>query len=133
MKNVVTKLTSYNNINIFNNIYFLNVKYDFNEKDIGEIIDFVKKEPFCDILIHTDDITIDVINTIKAISNIKDVWLKSNVLTFEELLAISEQGKEILGIDRIDKMIDSTDNVIDFKKSLENGFLVKFNYMELPF
>lgn len=133
MKNVVTKLTSYNNINIFNNIYFLNVKYDFNEKDIGEIIDFVKKEPFCDVLIHTDDITIDVINTIKAISNIKNVWLKSNVLTFEDLLAISEQGKEILGIDRIDKMIDSTDNVIDFKKSLENGFLVKFNYMELPF
>ena len=133
MKNVVTKLTSYNNINIFNNIYFLNVKYDFNEKDIGEIIDFVKKEPFYDVLIHTDDITIDVINTIKAISNIKNVWLKSNVLTFEDLLAISEQGKEILGIDRIDKMIDSTDNVIDFKKSLENGFLVKFNYMELPF
>ena len=133
MKNVVTKLTSYNNINIFNNIYFLNVKYDFNEKDIGELIDFVKKELFCDVHIHTDDITIDVINTIKAISNIKNVWLKSNVLTFEDLLAISEQGKEILGIDRIDKMIDSTDNVIDFKKSLENGFLVKFNYMELPF
>ncbi len=133
MKNVITKRAIYGEYSYFTHIYFLNVDYDFNEKSIEEVVNFVNEDPFSDVLIHTNDITLDVIHTIKEISKTKKIWFQSDTLLFEDFAAIDKEALKILGLDQISIMIDALGDTIDLKKTLKEEVLVKFNYMELPF
>lgn len=133
MKNIVTKRAYYKDISYFSHIYFLDINYDFNEKSIEELVDFVNSDPFSDVLIHTNDITLDVIHTIKELSKVKTIWLQSDTFLFEDFGVMDKEVLQILGIDKIQIMIDALGDIIDFNKSVENEKLVKFNYMELPF
>ena len=85
------------------------------------------------MLIHTNDITLDVIHTIKEISKTKKIWFQSDTLLFEDFAAIDKETLKILGLDQISIMIDALGDTIDLKKTLKEEVLVKFNYMELPF
>lgn len=133
MKNVVTKLGYYKDINYFIHIYFLNIGYEFNEKSLEDILKFVNDEPFFDVLIHTNGITHDIVEVIKEISKLKNVWLESDEMLFENFAVMQEETIKEIGFDKIEIMIDALEDVIDVKKSLTEGKLVKFNYMELPF
>lgn len=127
------KLGYYKDINYFVHIYFLDVDYDFNEKSFDDILKFVNCEPFFDVLIHTNDITHDIVELINEVSKIKNVWLESNEMLFEDFAVMQEETRKAIGFDKIEIMIDSLEDVIDVKKSLEEEKLVKFNYKELPF
>ncbi len=133
MKNIVTKFDFYKDISFFNHIYFLDVDFSFNEKTIEEIKEFVSEEPFYDVLIHTNDLTLDVIKVLKEISKTKKIWFETNDMLFEDFGVMQDETMKILGIDNIYVMIDALGDVIDFKKSLKENVLIKFNYMELPF
>ena len=133
MKNIVTKFDFYKDISFFNHIYFLDVDFSFNEKTIEEIKEFVSEEPFYDVLIYTNDLTLDVIKVLKEISKTKKIWFETNDMLFEDFGVMQDETMKILGIDNIYVMIDALGDVIDFKKSLKQNVLIKFNYMELPF
>ena len=133
MKNVITKFDSYKNIGLFNHIYFLDVNYDFNEKTINEIVEFVSEEPFSDVMIHANDLNHNIIEVLKEISKLKNIWFESKTILFEDFAVMEKESMEILGINRISIMIDGLGDVINFKKSIKENSLVKFNYKELPF
>jgi len=133
MKNVITKRAIYGEYSYFTHIYFLNVDYNFNEKNIEEVVDFVNEDPFSDVLIHANDITLDVIKTIKEISKIRRIWFQTDTFLFEDFAVIDKEDLKILGLDQISVMIDALGDTIDLKKTIEEDVLVKFNYMELPF
>lgn len=133
MKNVIIKQKQYKDYGIFTHIYCVDVNYDFNEKSVEDIVKFVKEEPFFDVLIHTNDISHDVIKVIEEISKIKTIWFKSDKMLFEDFATMQEESRKTIGFDKIEVMIDTLGDVIDVKKSLEEEKLVNFNYMELPF
>ena len=133
MKNVILKHSYYKDFGFFNHIYCLDIDYNFNEKSVEEIIDFVKSEPFFDVLIHTNDLNIEIIHIIKEVSKYKNIWLESQFFLFEDFAVMNDETKKILGIDKINVMIDALDDVIDVKRTLEDEILVKFNYMDVPF
>lgn len=133
MKNIVTKTAYYKDISYFSHIYFLDINYDFNEKSIEELVDFVNSDPFSDVLIHTNDITLDVIHTIKELSKVKTIWLQSDTFLFEDFGVMDKEVLQILGLDQISFMIDALDEVIDMEKSLETEELIKYDYDVLPF
>jgi hypothetical protein len=133
MKNVITKFGPFKEYGMFNHIYFLDCDYDFNDRTIEELTDFVNKEPFSDILIHSNDLTLDVVRTLKELSKIKEIWFESEYLLFENFAVMEKESLETLGIDKISVMIDSLGDVIDLEKSIQEQKLVKFDYEEAPF
>ena len=133
MKNVITKLGYYKDISYFIHIYFLDVDYEFNEKSIDDVLKFVNSEPFFEVLIHTNDITLDVVHTIKEISKIKTIWLQSDTLLFEDLAVMDKEALQTLGLDQISVMIDALDDIIDLTKTLKEEELIRYNYDVLPF
>ena len=80
MKNVITKFCPYKNIGLFNYIYILDVNYNFNEKSIEEIINWVKDEPFFDVLIYTNHITADITILLEKLSEFKKIFISSSVI-----------------------------------------------------
>ena len=133
MKNVITKFTSYKDYGLFNHIYLLDVDYVFNEKSVEDIMEFVKSEPFFDVMIHTNDISHEVIKLFKEISKYKDIWLQSDELYYEEFGNMNEEVINTIGFDKVSVMIDALGDEIDVRKSLEEENLVSFIYGELPF
>lgn len=133
MKNVITKFTTYKDYGLFNHIYLLDVDYVFNEKSVEDIMEFVKSEPFFDVMIHTNDISHEVIELFKEISKYKDIWLQSDELYYEEFGNMNEDSINTIGFDKINVMIDALGDEIDVRKSLKEDNLVSFIYEELPF
>ena len=133
MKNVITKFTTYKEYGLFNHIYLLDVDYVFNEKSVEDIIEFVKNEPFFDVMIHTNDISNEIIRLFKEISKYKDIWLQSDELYYEEFGNMNENTIKFIGFDKVKVMIDALGDVIDVKKSLQEDNLVSFIYEKLPF
>ena len=133
MKNVITKCATYKNYGLFNHIYLLDVDYVFNEKSVEDIMEFIKNEPFFDVMIHTNDISHEVIRLFKEISKYKNIWLQSNELYYEEFGNMNEDTIKIIGFDKVNVMIDALGDEIDVKKSLEEDNLVSFIYEKLPF
>ena len=133
MKNVITTFATYKNYGLFNHIYLLDVDYTFNEKSVEDIMEFIKNEPFFDVMIHTNDISHEVIRLFKEISKYKNIWLQSNELYYEEFGNMNEDTIKIIGFDKVNVMIDALGNEIDVKKSLEEDNLVSFIYKKLPF
>ena len=133
MKNVITKCATYKNYGLFNHIYLLDVDYVFNEKSVEDIMEFIKNEPFFDVMIHTNDISHEVIRLFKEISKYKNIWLQSNELYYEEFGNMNEDTIKIIGFDKVNVMIDALGDEIDVKKSLQEDNLVSFIYDKLPF
>ena len=133
MKNVITKFAAYKEYGLFNHIYLLDVDYVFNEKSVEDIMEFIKNEPFFDVMIHTNDISHEVIRLLKEISKYKNIWLQSNELYYEEFGNMNEDTIKIIGFDKVNVMIDALGDEIDVKKSLEEDNLVSFIYEKLPF
>ena len=133
MKNVITKFCPYKNIGLFNYIYILDVNYNFNEKSIEEIINWVKDEPFFDVLIYTNHITTDITILLEKLSEFKKIWLQSDEILFEDIGVLSNEDIMRSGIDKIEVMIDGLGDMIDVKKSLNEKSFVKYNDIELPF
>lgn len=133
MKNVITKFTTYKEYGLFNHIYLLDVDYVFNEKNVEDIIEFVKNEPFFDVMIHTNDISNEIIKLFKEISKYKDIWLQTNELYYEEFGNMNEDTIKIIGFDKLKVMIDALGDEIDVKKSLQEDNLVPFIYEKLTF
>lgn len=133
MKNVITKFTTYKEYGLFNHIYLLDVDFIFNEKSIEDIMEFIKNEPFFDVMIHTNDISNEIIKLFKEISKYKDIWLQSDELYYEEFGNMNEDMIKIIGFDKVKVMIDALGDVIDVKKSLQEDNLVSFIYEKLPF
>lgn len=133
MKNVITKFTTYKEYGLFNHIYLLDVDFIFNEKSIEDIMEFIKNEPFFDVMIHTNDISNEIIKLFKEISKYKDIWLQSDELYYEEFGNMNEDMIKIIGFDKVKVMIDALGDVIDVNKSLQEDNLVSFIYEKLPF
>lgn len=133
MKNVITKFTTYKEYGLFNHIYLLDVDFIFNEKSIEDIMEFVKNEPFFDVMIHTNDISNEIIKLFKEISKYKDIWLQSDELYYEEFGNMNENTIKFIGFDKVKVMIDALGDVIDVKKSLQEDNLVSFIHEKLPF
>ena len=133
MKNVITTFATYKNYGLFNHIYLLDVDYTFNEKSVEDIMEFIKNEPFFDVMIHTNDISHEVIRLFKEISKYKNIWLQSNELYYEEFGNMNEDTIKIIGFDKVKVMIDALGDEIDVKKSLEEDNLVSFIYERLQF
>lgn len=133
MKNVITKFADYKEYGLFNHIYLLDVDYVFNEKSVEDIMEFIKNEPFFDVMIHTNDISHEVIRLFKEISKYKNIWLQSNELYYEEFGNMNEDIIKIIGFDKVNVMIDALGDEIDVKKSLKENNLVSFIYEKLPF
>lgn len=133
MNNVITKFTTYKEYGLFNHIYLLDVDYTFNEKSVENIMEFIKNEPFFDVMIHTNDISNEIIKLFKEISKYKDIWLQSDELYYEEFGNMNEDMIKIIGFDKVKVMIDALGDVIDVKKSLQEDNLVSFIYEKLPF
>ena len=133
MKNVITKFAAYKEYGLFNHIYLLDVDYVFNEKSVEDIMEFIKNEPFFDVMIHTNDISHEVIHLIQEISKYKDIWLQSDELYYEEFGNMDEDAIKTIGFDKVKVMIDALGDEINVKKSLQEDNLVSFIYEELPF
>lgn len=133
MKNVITKFAAYKEYGLFNHIYLLDVDYVFNEKSVEDIMEIIKNEPFFDVMIHTNDISHEVIRLFKEISKYKNIWLQSNELYYEEFGNMNEDIIKIIGFDKVNVMIDALGDEIDVKKSLKENNLVSFIYEKLPF
>jgi len=133
MKNIITKFCSYKDIGLFNHIFILDVNYVFNEKSIEDIINYVKNEPFFDVLIHTNHITDDVVTLLQKISEFKQIWLQSDKILFEDIGVLDDEDIIRNGIDKIEVMIDALGDMIDLKKSLNGKSFVKFDLVSLPF
>ncbi len=133
MKNIITKFCSYKDIGLFNHIFILDVNYVFNEKSIEDIINYVKNEPFFDVLIHTNYITDDVVTLLQKISEFKKIWLQSDKILFEDIGVLDDEDIIRNGIDKIEVMIDALGDMIDLKKSLNGKSFVKFDLVSLPF
>ena len=133
MKNVITQFAAYKEYGLFNHIYLLDVDYVFNEKSVEDIMEFIKNEPFFDVMIHTNDISHEVIRLFKEISKYKNIWLQSNELYYEEFGNMNEDIIKIIGFDKVNVMIDALGDEIDVKKSLKENNLVSFIYEKLPF
>ena len=133
MKNVITKFTTYKEYGLFNHIYLLDVDYTFNEKSVEDIMEFIKNEPFFDVMIHTNDISNEIIKLFKEISKYKDIWLQSDELYYEEFGNMNENTIKFIGFDKVKVMIDALGDEIDIKKSLQEDNLVSFIYEKLPF
>ena len=133
MKNVMTKFAAYKEYGLFNHIYLLDVDYVFNEKSVEDIMEFIKNEPFFDVMIHTNDISHEVIRLFKEISKYENIWLQSNELYYEEFGNMNEDIIKIIGFDKVNVMIDALGDEIDVKKSLKENNLVSFIYEKLPF
>lgn len=111
----------------------IDVNYNFNEKSVEEIIKVVKEEPFCPVMLHIDDISVEIIELIKRLSEFKEVWLQSNTLFYEDFANMNKETIMTFGIDRIKVMIDALEDEIDIEKSLNDDNLVSFIYEEVPF
>ena len=133
MKNVITKFAAYKEYGLFNHIYLLDVDYVFNDKSIADIIRFIKSDPFFDVMIHTNDISHEVIHLIQEISKYKDIWLQSDELYYEEFGNMDEDAIKTIGFDKVKVMIDALGDEINVKKSLQEDNLVSFIYDKLPF
>ena len=133
MKNAITKFAAYKEYGLFNHIYLLDVDYVFNEKSVEDIMEYIKNEPFFDVMIHTNDISHEVIRLFKEISKYKNIWLQSNELYYEEFGNMNEDTIKIIGFDKVNVMIDALGDEIDVKKSLKENNLVSFIYEKLPF
>ena len=133
MKNVITKFAVYKEYGLFNHIYLLDVDYVFNEKSVEDIMEFIKNDPFFDVMIHTNDISHEVIRLFKEISKYKNIWLQSNELYYEEFGNMNQDTIKIIGFDKVNVMIDARGDEIDVKKSLEEDNLISFIYEKLPF
>ena len=117
MKNVITKFAAYKEYGLFNHIYLLDVDYVFNEKSVEDIMEFIKNEPFFDVMIHTNDISHEVIRLFKEISKYKNIWLQSNELYYEEFGNMNEDTIKIIGFDKVNVMIDALGDEIDLTYS----------------
>ena len=106
MKNVITKCATYKNYGLFNHIY---------------------------LMIHTNDISHEVIHLIQEISKYKDIWLQSDELYYEEFGNMDEDAIKTIGFDKVKVMIDALGDEINVKKSLQEDNLVSFIYDKLPF
>ena len=133
MKNVITKFGSYKDNGFFNHIYFVDTDYNFNEKSIEEIVKFIVKDPFHDIMIHANDLNVDVIDTIKCVSKIKDIIFQTDTILFEDISIMDENTLNTLGMDKVDIMIDALGDMIDLKNSLKRQKFIKYHYNNLPF
>ena len=111
----------------------LDVDYVFNDKSIADIIRFIKSDPFFDVMIHTNDISHEVIHLIQEISKYKDIWLQSDELYYEEFGNMDEDAIKTIGFDKVKVMIDALGDEINVKKSLQEDNLVSFIYDKLPF
>ena len=127
MKNVLLKYGYYDEYGFFSHVYYVDCDYSFNEKNVNEIIEFVMNEPLNDVLIHTNDLSHEIIEVVKEISKFKKVWLQTQTFLFEDFAVMKEETLKILGFDKIDVMIDALGDIIDVKKSLKEEKLVEFN------
>ena len=61
MKNVIMKNECYKDYGMFNHIYKLDVKYDFNKKTVDDVLNFVESDPFSPVMIHTNGFSLEII------------------------------------------------------------------------
>jgi hypothetical protein len=132
MKNVILKTAEYKDYGMFSHVYFVDVNYDFNEKNIDEIVEFIEKTPFMDVMIHSNDIIFGLGELLKKISQDKEIWFETNGFLFEDLAYLSDDFYSTLGFDKIDAIIDNIGQPIDFKRSIVYNELVEYKN-ECPF
>jgi len=137
MKNVITKTTVYKDYGLFQHVYFVDVNYNFNEKSVKDIIKYVKSDPFSPVMIHTNDISIEIIRLIKKISELydysKEIWLKTDNFLFEDFMTFDEENFSILGLDKIDILIDKLGDEIDLKFSWHYDTYIPYEHVKCPF
>lgn len=126
MKNVIYKNEWYKDYGLFCHVYYVEVNYDFNYKTIDEIFEFIKEMPFCHVMLHTNDISHEIIGLIKKISLGRHIWLKSNKLTIEDILKMNDETLKILGFDKIKVFIGEDEKVIDLNKTLQEKKIFEF-------
>ena len=61
MKNVIMKNECYKDYGMFNHIYIIDVKYDFNKKTVDDVLNFVESDPFSPVMIHTNGFSLEII------------------------------------------------------------------------
>lgn len=137
MKNVIIKQKQYKDYGIFTHIYCVDVNYDFNEKSVEEIVKCVEDCFLFPVMIHTNDISLEIVNLLKKISKLppykNEIWLNTNNFLFEYFADIDEETIEELALDNIDYMVDALGDEIDFKGSLVFNELIKYEHIECPF
>lgn len=136
MKNVIVKQKAYKDYGIFTHIYCVDVNYDFNEKSVEEIVKCVKDYFLFPVMIHTNDISVELVSLLKKLSElsyIDEIWLNTSNFLFEYFADIDNKTIEELALDNIDYMIDALGDEIDFKGSLVFNELIKYEHIECPF
>ena len=85
MKNVILKREYYKDYGMFSHVYLVDVNYDFNEKSVDEILDFIESDPFSPVMIHTNDVTVGLCILLKGINEFREIWFKTDNFLFEDL------------------------------------------------
>ena len=132
MKNVIMKSEWYKDYGMFSHIYLLDVDYDFNDKSIEDIMDFVNSDPLSPIMIHTNDITYDLVEILKKMTMDKEIWFEIKNELFENIADFPESCVIDWGILNIDYIVDALGDEIDYKRSVVFNELIKYD-TECPF
>jgi hypothetical protein len=130
MKNVIMKNECYKDYGMFNHIYILDVKYDFNKKTVDDILNFVESDPFSPVMIHTSGFSLELIELLGKIS--KEIWFNSDNFLFEDFSVLDDKTIELFNIHKIDYMIDALGDEIDLKRSVVFNELIRYDN-ECPF
>ena len=120
----------YKDYGMFNHIYILDVKYDFNKKTVDDILSFVESDPFSPVMIHTSGFSLELIELLGKIS--KEIWFKSDNFLFEDFSVLDDKTIELFNIHKIDYMIDALGDEIDLKRSVVFNELIRYDN-ECPF
>ena len=131
--NCLTKIAPYKDYGMFAHVYILNDIDGKCEKNIDDVIDFVKTDPFSPVMLHVDGFYFETVYLLKELSQFKEIWFDTDGYLFEDFAVMYDEMRKIFGISNIDVMIDALDDVIDLKKSFEMEEFVRFEPMDCPF
>ena len=132
MKNVIMKNECYKDYGMFNHIYLLDVDYDFNDKSIEDIMDFVNSDPLSPIMIHTNDITYYLVEILKKMTMDKEIWVEIKNELFENIADFPESCVIDWGILNVDYIVDALGDEIDYKRSVVFNEFIRYDN-ESPF
>ena len=128
MKNVVMKNKTYKDYGMFNHIYLLDVKYDFNDKSVEDVMNFVNSDPLSPVMIHTSGFSLELIRLLDRIfsETSKEIWFNTDNFLFEDFYGLDDKTIEMFNIHKIDYIIDALGDEIDFKRSMVYNELIKY-------
>lgn len=119
---------------MFNHVYLLNVNYDFNNKSVDEVFDYIKKDPLSPVMIHTSGFSLELITLLDKIfsETSKTIWFKTDNFLFEDFSVLNDKTIELFNIHKIDYVVDALGDEIDLKRSMVYNELITYDN-ECPF